>query len=1544
MRDAILPSVRTGPIHQWLEKRFGMGSESMHRKLFHAGQAGSKRSLKRVALSIWAMALLTCVNPIDSEVALAADTFAWDTGSAGLFHIGADFEPSSGDQFATFTYTDSYPTASDISGLWVDGEGRSAVSFTLTTKYPLSDTVNTVANPNYNIHRWRDEPAPWNGELIRIGTFNNNVIGSWYLTTDTNLRCGSNKCIRARFSRTHYNSAYKQTPTDKVGTVTLTIRGQSLTVNTHYNLTGATLSWDSTVTTNSDGNPEYTIGSIPGSLASSGISSAMATVPTTITGLTNVSTSAKVTETVNGDFLRSSSTATTSMNTGRGKTWNSYNSDGLVAGAWLVATDNSYVEFRYGGTLSQSDDLLWGGTLVTTFSVELSADFNSNNQVVDELSLSVVFKKPKLELSIAADTAASTSVDEGGDVTFAVEAGSRPVQNLTGTGLDIHYSVSFIQNNTNSGSYNYLSPDLGTGITICDPGPPNQRCGEFLFRSGSGNNKWTTTITIKTKMPDSVDHGGGTVRVILLLTDQTAPKSGSDSAETLVRDTSAPQEFTISIKALVQGMVSDTAMITEGGDAVFRIFSNVNPDRVVSIRYRANSTSAGGYVYMVVTSERPNNAFIMQNFDFTAIPGDSDGRYFADLIIPTNVVDDNDRGGGSIAVTLDTTANQMEEGVTVDAANSRATVTVTDAGANATHGLRMYTIRSLDPHVVEGKLVRFQIESNLNPGGTDTITIRIDFEATASDTSASNYLSNGVGQRTLSFSSNPFAEAGTTGRYVANYNLPPTAADGVDRGGGTVTVTLVAATNGRLGGMNSATVTIVDSSDSVAGQLRDRPLVNLDLTAAGSVTEGERWVTTVTVTSAPAESMEVMVGLMQEGDFVTFAPPRLAFERGQTQAELEVHTNDDLVDEDHGSFTVTILTDLTTWYGAGANISATVTVRDNDQPNQTGTRFSVAGAALRGILAGSAESATGLPVVGDGGSRMPIVSISADQAVIAEEQAATFRVVANSATATRLLVQVELSAAAGLVAGELDRTVALEPYWSETTFTVQTTDDGIPEVDGTVTATIVEGDDYAVATRRATVRVADDKDRADHNRRAVAANNAITPLVLAAMSGRSTAAVGERVGLAFSGSDRTTFELGGESTVTGVIVAGGRELNGDGYDLKSKLANSSFAINLFPEEGSPGAATIWGIGANGTLSNGSGANKAAWKGGMYIGQLGFDARLGRELLVGTATSLLSVDLVYGDLEDTGLDYSSRFTGIHPYLGYVSTSGKSRLQMTTGYGVGELGINHPQQDPVRHASNYQVIGLDGSQQIHSGRSTVGGRYQLHLAGELLFASQSAVESVDFAAGLRTRMTQFQLAVELDHEQILSASKLTPTLAVGMRGHSVNDNSLTGTHLAAGFEFSNSSGLQVSSSGRMLIDDGIEPGQLALSSALEIGPHPDNTGYHLSVSADWMRDRLSGRQPNFWSSPEVESTLFSNAGLQDGLRAELEFNYGIAVMDESGVLIPGVGLDFKQARLDGFRMGSQLVRGADAHVEVTMFQQLGVRSPNRPGLRMGGSYRW
>ena len=400
----------------------------------------------------------------------------------------------------------------------------------------------------------------------------------------------------------------------------------------------------------------------------------------------------------------------------------------------------------------------------------------------------------------------------------------------------------------------------------------------------------TTTVIVIPTDDDEITESDGQITLSLIAPSgksllYTLP---SDSTKTVASVTVLDNDEPIIPEV---SLSTTTSTVVEGGTAVITLTSTqVAPTNGLMVGYQKSQTGN----------------FFAASFDGSGSEIILEGETTKNINFVTD--DDNvDEPGGSITIAL-TSSTNYTLGTT-----SSITVNVTDNDEPP-----VYSIASIAQSVVEGNSAQFRITS---PRASEfPVSVRVNITHSG-DVIGEDHLRNPT----------TIASTQIAARALEKTFAISTEDDEIDEVDGSITVTLLADehppasyTISTDASSNSATVTVTDNDEPP-------PVISLS-TNTRSVTEGA--TVTVTLTSdqtAPADGLLVSYDKSQTGNFFATSISGSGSETilaGGTSVDINFETQDDNIDEEDGSFTIT-LTNSTT-YTLGTTSSITVNVADND--------------------------------------------------------------------------------------------------------------------------------------------------------------------------------------------------------------------------------------------------------------------------------------------------------------------------------------------------------------------------------------------------------------------------------------------------------------------------------------------------------------------------------------------------------------------------------------------------------------------------------------
>ena len=349
-------------------------------------------------------------------------------------------------------------------------------------------------------------------------------------------------------------------------------------------------------------------------------------------------------------------------------------------------------------------------------------------------------------------------------------------------------------------------------------------------------------------------------------------------------------------------------------------------------------------------------------------------------------------------------------------------------------------------------------------------------------------------------------------------------------------------------------------------------------------------------------------------------------------------------------------------------------------------------------------------------------------------------------------------------------------------------------------------------------------------------NEAILPEVTRALVHSTSSSITRRVGQAV-GSIPTVGsfnlagqQMGGERNLAAALRTHGETMSADSRDIKEILAGSEFVLPL--NAGGVGIDTssvaFWGSGEYRNFSGES--DDLDWDGDLTGFQLGLDARLRNNLLVGVAVSMLETDVDYED--DTGIlgqgDYELDLTSAHPYIGWRAD--ELDLWATVGYGTGDLEITGQGETPQSGDVNLQTIGGGGSGMLWQDGTTT-----LRLKGEVS-QTQLEVKGSDDFAKQEIDATGIRIAVEATRSRKLDGGGIfEPSVEVAARYDGGDGETGGGAEIGGALRYRNpATGLTADGRIRALMGQGGDYEEWGISGTLRVAPGTDGQGFSFSLS--------------------------------------------------------------------------------------------------------------
>ena len=618
-----------------------------------------------------------------------------------------------------------------------------------------------------------------------------------------------------------------------------------------------------------------------------------------------------------------------------------------------------------GGTATSGTDYetITGGTLIFTpgGATTQTIAVTVTGDTIDEEDETVILRlSGAVNAEITIPDGTGTIDDDDDPPMLAI---SSPTMNEGNSGRAmLRYVVTLSGDTEREVTVDYA--DLGTGTATSGTDYDTLGSGTLTFAPGGAATQNIDVMVVG----DTIDEANETV-ILRLSNPGNATIATADGTGTIDDDDAAP---TLAINSL---------SVNEGdsGSVMLRYTVTLNgaTARTVTVDYADAGTTGGG----TATSGADYDAITAGTLTFA--PGGA-ATQTIDVMVRGDTIDEEDQ---TVILRLSGATN-----ATITTPDGTGTITDDDAEP----GLAINS-----PSVGESDSMPLRYTVRLIGATEKEVTVQYEDSRAGSATSGADY--DALTAATLTFA------PGTT-----TQNIDVTVTDDtMNELTETVLIT--------LSNPDNATIT----TGTGTGMITDDDVPVISIAAGPSVNEGMAATFTLTATPAPVADLTVMVTVDDgAGDFISGAAPTMVtITAGNTEATLDVRTDDDSTDEVDGMITVTVTAGAGYMVAGGGDSTDSVTVRDDDDP---------------------------------------VISIAAG-APVTEGTPATFTVTASSAPMTNLTVTVTVDDGAGnFIASPAPTTVTILASAMMATLTVPTTDDTTDEANGMITATVEDGTGYTV--------------------------------------------------------------------------------------------------------------------------------------------------------------------------------------------------------------------------------------------------------------------------------------------------------------------------------------------------------------------------------------------------------------------------------------------------------------------------------------------------
>ncbi len=354
------------------------------------------------------------------------------------------------------------------------------------------------------------------------------------------------------------------------------------------------------------------------------------------------------------------------------------------------------------------------------------------------------------------------------------------------------------------------------------------------------------------------------------------------------------------------------------------------------------------------------------------------------------------------------------------------------------------------------------------------------------------------------------------------------------------------------------------------------------------------------------------------------------------------------------------------------------------------------------------------------------------------------------------------------------------------------------------------------------------------------------------------------------------------------------------------LSGTSFQ---FSPLGSEGAWTLWGRGSASRFE-GRPERGFSMEGEVLSGYLGFDTRLGADLLAGVAASRSEGAMSYRFAGGTEGEMDTVLTGVHPYAHWSPRAGLG-LWATLGYGAGEATLDDGVEGPATTDLAMRMAAAGARKELAPAHGV-----DWALKADAFLVRLDTEELDNLLPAVSAESHRLRVAAEGSAEAAFDGgSRLRGTVELGARLDGGDADEGAGVETGGRVAWTDPRlGLDVEARGRFLLAHGAEGfDEWGASLSARFDPGAPGVGFHASLAP--ALGEMSGGADAVAAEGEEGGT---KARRDPAMRLEAEAGYGLGLAGEDVLLTPFGGLNLsdrdRRERL-GARLGIAAPHGLD-----------------------------
>ena len=816
---------------------------------------------------------------------------------------------------------------------------------------------------------------------------------------------------------------------------------------------------------------------------------------------------------------------------------------------------------------------------------------------------------------------------------------------------------------------------------------------------------------------------------------------------------------------------------------------------------------------------------------------------------------------------------------------------------------------NINDGVLEGDNIRFRIQASPAPFTPIQINLNIQDELN------SGHLKG--------LSSDVPVVIGTNGRYEGVINTN-NLSDQI--GHGRISVTIE----------ESSGYAISTNARAIAISVIDRTLIDVPevfvTPSQTSITDGGIVDFTFTAIPVPEEEIRVNILVAQQNSAVQWKVPRSITMRSSKTISVNIRQVENI--EFDGEVSVTVLAGEN--YRANEQVARVTVQRQEKSPIiEPEVRNSVANSVAQQLLSMLEVTAN-----------EPVVAIAALKESVVEGTPVQFKITANQ------VVTRDISLYVNQVGNFLVSTPPLQVAMinqQEFIYELDTVADELSEANGSITVSLVDGEGYTVlrSASSTTIEVVSSITDNTFTEQVSAGLQAGLPTIFATSNKIFTKNTLDRIHSSLNNQENKNFTIRGNLDSFDLIQKLGQGLNQNNFDLRDLLDNVSFVTGTSSRAGE-NIFSLWGFSDYHDIDSDIKFSENTLNGEMFVGQLGFDARINEEIFAGIGITSTNSTFTSDFKDISDIQYWTSLVGLQPYFGYLSAEHGLELNTAIGIGVGEVEVSTPHYSIDDIDTNQLTVVMNGRAPLYSiSDKQNNSNTEINVLGSAEFSQQSIFGNEEFSDHIDLTSKNIRFAFEASHSlESAEKSVFNPWGTIGLVSRDNFVSSKVGINFSSGVEYSHPFGLNLKSFGTLQYDGLYKTAEWYLNGNLSFDLDLDERGIYASITAD-AGNLFQDKNGNF-----CESTISDNCDLIGFSQLEsslllnhFEYKIGfIYELNDTSTIIPQLKLDFSDNSLTELSYGGKYSISSFMNLNLLSTQTLNSFGSSDQSFKLDGNLKW